>query len=66
MSASKVLGVVLVGTVVLVSVRYLLLAYLLRDQVLALAAAVALVMFGIVALFWRVEVSCERATLDTS
>ena len=66
MSASKVLGVVLVGTVVLVSVRYLLLAYLLRDQVLALAAAVALVMFGIVALFWWVEASCERATLDTS
>jgi hypothetical protein len=53
MSASKVLGVVLVGAValgVLISVRYLLFAYLFRDRVLALVAAAALVVFGIVAL----------------
>jgi hypothetical protein len=52
-SASKVLGVVLVGAVVfgvLVSVRYLLLAYLVRDWDLAWVAAAALVVFGIVAL----------------
>jgi hypothetical protein len=53
MSGSKVLGVVLVGAValgVLISVRYLLFAYLFRDRVLALVAAAALVVFGIVAL----------------
>jgi hypothetical protein len=53
MSGSKVLGVVMVGAValgVLISVRYLLFAYLFRDRVLALVAAAALVVFGIVAL----------------
>jgi hypothetical protein len=53
MSASNVFGVVLVGAAafgVLASVRYLLLAYLLRDRKLAWIAAAALVVFGIVAL----------------
>jgi hypothetical protein len=52
-TASKVLGVVLVGAAafgVLVSVRYLVLAWLLRDRVLALVAAAALVVFGIATL----------------
>ena len=54
MSASKaLLGVALVGAAilgVLVSLRYLVLAYLLREWGLAVVAAGALVVFGFAAL----------------
>jgi len=51
--ASKVLGIMLVGAAafgVLVSVRYLVLAWLMRDWGLALIAVVALFVFGIATL----------------
>jgi len=47
--AAKVLGIMLVGAAafgVLVSVRYLVLVWLMRDWVLALIAVAALVVFG--------------------
>ena len=54
MSASKaLLGVALVGAAilgVLVSLRYLMLAYLLRDRWLAVVAVCSLVVFGFAAL----------------
>ena len=53
MSAPKALGVALVGAAilgVLVSLRYLVLAYLFRDGGLAVVAAGALVVFGFAAL----------------
>ena len=54
MSASRaLLGVALVGAAilgVLVSLRYLMLAYLFRDRGLAVVAACALVVFGFAAL----------------
>jgi hypothetical protein len=52
-SAPKALGVALVGAAtvgVVVSLRYLVLAYLLRDRGLAVLAACALVVFGLAAL----------------
>jgi hypothetical protein len=48
-AARAVLGVALVGTAILgvvVSLRYLVLAYLLRDRGLAVLAACALVVFA--------------------
>ena len=54
MSAARaVLGVALVGAAILgvvVSLRYLVHAYLLRDRGLAVVAACALVVFGLAAL----------------
>ena len=54
MSAPRaLLGVALVGAAilgVLVSLRYLLLAYLVRDRGLAVLAACSLVVFGVAAL----------------
>ena len=53
MIASKPMGVALLAAAViglLVSARYLLLAYLLREQGLALIAAATLVVFAIAAL----------------
>jgi hypothetical protein len=53
MSTSNVLGGVLIAAAafgVLVSVRYLLLAWLLRDRKLALIAVAALLTFGIATL----------------
>ncbi len=53
MIASRAMGVVLLAAAIvglLVSVRYLLIAYLLRDRGLALIAAAALVVFVIAAL----------------
>lgn len=54
MSAPRaLLGVALVGTAILgvvVSLRYLVHAYLLRDRGLAVVAACALVVYGFVAL----------------
>jgi hypothetical protein len=52
-SAPKALGVALVGAAtvgVVVSLRYLVLAYLLRDRGVGVLAACALVVFGLTAL----------------
>jgi hypothetical protein len=52
-SSSNALGVVLIAVAAfgaLVSVRYLLLAWLFRDRILTLLAAAALVTFAIAAL----------------
>jgi hypothetical protein len=64
-SAPKALGVALVGTAILgvvVGLRYLVHAYLLRDRELAVVAACALVVFAFAVLLLVGGASCEGAT----